>query len=300
MSTPTPTNILITLIFAGLALTLANSATMGMVGGNTLLRITAVTGVLIPISLLIFYISREFVGAPRSIFEQSMSFINKNFYIYGSFLCTLVVFQILGLTVLTTWCQGAMKKPCSPQGLIASEICPKTGSKNQFITCVQQEAVVVMKAASNDLRFASALVSNTFAGLAHAMNAARGVFNQIRTGVEGAFTKILNTVLASTLPAVRSGLHVKAMMGQMQAVLASVAYLLLAGLMSMKAAIGGFLQVSDTTVEILGSTLGIMLAVMFFAPWLAVPAAVIAGILAIVADPLILVSRMAKGLGIQW
>ena len=273
---------------------------MGMVGGNTLLRITAVTGVLIPISLLIFYISREFVEAPRSIFEQSMSFINKNFYIYGSFLCTLVVFQILGLTVLTTWCQGAMKKPCSPQGLIASEICPKTGSKNQFITCVQQEAVVVMKAASNDLRFASALVSNTFAGLAHAMNAARGVFNQIRTGVEGAFTKILNTVLASTLPAVRSGLHVKAMMGQMQAVLASVAYLLLAGLMSMKAAIGGFLQVSDTTVEILGSTLGIMLAVMFFAPWLAVPAAVIAGILAIVADPLILVSRMAKGLGIQW
>ena len=157
-----------------------------------------------------------------------------------------------------------------------------------------------MKAASNDLRFASALVSNTFAGLADAINAGRGVFNQIRTGVEGAFTKMLNSVLASTLPAVRSGLHVKAMMGQMQAVLASVAYLLLAGLMSMKAAIGGFLQVSDTTVEILGGTLAVMLAVMFFAPWLAVPAGIIAGILAIVADPLILVSRMAKGLGIQW
>lgn len=300
MSTATPTNILITIIFAGLALTLANTATMGMVGGNTLLRMTAVTGVLIPISVLIFYVSREFIDSPTSIFEQSMSFINKNFWLYGSILCTLVVFQILGLTVLTNWCQGAMKNPCSPQGLIASEICPQSGSKNQFTTCVQQEANVVMKAASNDLRFASALVSNTFAGLADAINAGRGVFNQIRTGVEGAFTKMLNSVLASTLPAVRSGLHVKAMMGQMQAVLASVAYLLLAGLMSMKAAIGGFLQVSDTTVEILGGTLAVMLAVMFFAPWLAVPAGIIAGILAIVADPLILVSRMAKGLGIQW
>ncbi len=294
------TNFFVVKKFALLSFILANAAALGIPAGQNLLRMAVITLILIPLTAIVYVISGKFTGIPQSQYEEGVQFLHNNFSVFASLLAIYITIQILGLTVLTNWCQGAMKKPCSPQGLIASEICPKTGSKNQFTTCVQQEAVVVMKAASNDLRFASALVSNTFAGLADAMNAARGVFNQIRTGVEGAFTNMLNSVLASTLPAVRSGLHVKAMMGQMQAVLASVAYLLLAGLMSMKAAIGGFLQVSDTTVEILGSTLGIMLAVMFFAPWLAVPAAVIAGILAIVADPLILVSRMAKGLGIQW
>ena len=300
MSTVGPINVLITLVFASLALALANTATQGLAGGSGIIHMAAVVGVLVPISLALMYLTKQFTGPPKSLFESSMSFIRENFWVYGSALTTLVAGQILGLTVLTGWCRNAMKDPCSPQGLIASEICPNTGSGHQFTTCVQNEAVEVMKEASNDLRFASSLVSNTFAGLADAMNAARGQFNQIRTGVEGAFTNMLNGVLASSLPALRSGLQLKGMMGQMQAVLASVAYLFLSGLMSMRATIGSFLQVSDTSVEILGGTLAVMLAVMFFAPWLAVPAAVIAGILAVVAEPLILVSDMAKGLGIQW
>ena len=300
MSTVAPTSILVTFVFASLALALANVATQGIAGGSQIGRMAAVVALLVPVSLLLLYLTKQFSGPPKSLFERAISFVGDNFWVYGSVLATLVAGQILGLTVLGGWCQNATKDPCSPQGLIASEICPNTGTGHQFTTCVQDEAVEVMKEASNDLRFASSLVSNSFAGLADAMNAARGQFNQIRTGVEGAFTSLLNGVLASSLPALRSGLQLKGMMGQMQAVLASVAYLFLSGLMSMRATIGGFLQVSDTSVEILGGTLAVMLAVMFFAPWLAVPAAVIAGILAIVAEPLILVSDMAKGLGIQW
>lgn len=300
MSTVGPTNILITLLFAGLALTLANTATRGLARESGIIRMAAVVGVLFPVSISLLYLTKQFNGPPKSLFEHAMRFIAENFWIYGSLLATLVAGQFLGLTALRGWCQNAMNDPCSPQGLIASDICPNTGTGHQLTTCVQQEAVGVMKHASNDLRFASSLVSNSFAGASDAVNAARGQFNQIRTGIDGALTSILNGVMASSLPALRSGLQLKGMMGQMQAVLASVAYLLLSGLMSMRATIGGFLQVSDTTVEILGSTLAVMLAVMFFAPWLAVPAAVIAGILAAVADPLILVSDMAKGLGIRW
>lgn len=288
------------MIYAFLSYSLANIFTISIPKEQQFLKLVVIILVLIPISGLVYYISSTINGEPQSLYEKGLRFINENFWVFSSLLATYLTLQIFVIIVLSKWCQKAMMNPCSPMGLIASDICSNNGNKNQFTTCIQQEAVGVMKLASNDLRFTSAIVSNTFAGISDAMNAVRGQFSQIRTGVEGALTNILNSTLASTLPAVKSGLQVKAMMGQMQAVLASIAYLFLAGLMSMKAAIGGFLQASDTTVEVLGGTLAVMLAVMFFSPWLAVPAGIIAGILAIVAEPLVLVSAMAKGLGIQW
>jgi hypothetical protein len=144
------------------------------------------------------------------------------------------------------------------------------------------------------------LITDSFAGLGDALNAGRELFNQIRKGVEGAVLEIVHRAVGAMTPAVQAGLSIKAMVGQLQGVLASIAYLLLAGLMAAKSFIGGFIQVSTTTVEILGATLAVMLAVMFFSPWMAIPAAVIAGILAAVAIPLELVTAMAKGLGISW
>ena len=292
-------NFLITIVFAFLVYSLASITALGMPVKGQVGRMATLALALIPFTALAYYISKSYEGEVTSKYELAMNFLNKNFQIFLIIVSILFISHNVAVLFLQKWCQRMSKKPCSVMAMMAREICQNAGGPG-FGGCAQAEAVNYAKHATSDLKFSAELVGDSFSGLGDAINDARYEFNQIRTGIDDAFTAMYQGIIGSMLPELSAALHVKAMMGQMQAVLATVAYLLLAGLMGVKAFIGGFLQVSDTTVEILGATLAVMLAVMFFSPWLAVPAGIIAGILAIVAEPLIVISRMARGLGIQW
>jgi flagellar biosynthesis protein FliQ len=237
--------------------------------------------------------------APMSGWQLAMAFVHTNPWLVLTVASAFFSIQVLVDRIGQKWCAHALKTPCTVTGMMAQEVCPNANGPG-FVGCVQDEAVKVTKAATTDLRYATDLVTDAFAGIGDALNAARDLFNQIRKGIEAVVGEIGQRLVSAMVPVVQSGLSLKAMVGQLQAVLATVAYLLLSGLMAAKSFIGAFIQVGDTTVGILGGTLAVMLAVMFFAPWMAIPAAVIAGVLAAVAIPLSLVTDMAKGLGISW
>ena len=253
-------------------------------------------------TILAFFMSAQDTAAgPEGLsgWQLAMHFIHTNVWMVLTVASGLFAAHILASRVWRRWCTVALKDPCSATGLMAQEVCPNSQGPG-FVGCVQQEAVAVTKAATTDLKYAMDLGLDALGGIGDAMSAAQSEFAQIRQGLEAAFASMSTRVLGAMLPAVRSGLSMKAMMGQMQAVMATMAYLLLAGLMSAKAFIGGFIQVSNTTVDILAATLAVFVAIMFFAPWMAIPAAVVGGTLAAVAIPLGVVTDMAKGLGISW
>lgn len=231
--------------------------------------------------------------------QLAMRFVHANIWLVLTVASGLYAAHVLATRVWRRWCNHALKTPCTAAGMMAQEVCPNAQGPG-FVGCVQEEAVVVTKAATADLRYATDLVTASFGGIGDALNAGRKMFDQIRTGIEAAVGEMLQRVLGAMVPAVRGGLSLKAMTGQLQGVLATTAYLLLAGLMGAKSFIGGFIQMGDTTVAALATTLAVLIVAMIFDPFLAIPAAVVGGILAAVSIPLALVTAMAKGLGISW
>ncbi len=285
----------------GLGVYSAASLTSRVIPGSA--RTIVLAPLIFAYSVLIFLLSRDnTTGVPEASltgWQMTMRFLNNNIWLVLTVASGFYMGHILAMRVWGRWCENALKTPCTAAGMMAQEICPNAQGPG-FVGCVQEEAVAVTKAATADLRFAMDLITDSFAGIGEALNASREMFDQIRNSIEKVITNMFNQVLGSMTPMVQATLSMKAMIGQMQAVMATIAYLLLAGLMGVKSFIGGFIQTGDTTVGILSVTLAIMLAVMFFSPWMAVPAAVIAGVLAAVAIPLELVTSMAKGLGISW
>jgi hypothetical protein len=236
---------------------------------------------------------------PMSGWQLAMAFVHTNAWLVLSVASAFFAIHVIIARIGEKWCTHALKTPCTVAGMMAQEMCPNAKGPG-FVGCVQDEAAKVTKSAMTDISYTTDLVTNAFAGIGDAQNAAREVFNQIRKGTEAVISEMGQKVVSAMIPAVQSGLSLKAIVGQMQAVLATVAYLMLTGLMAAKSFIGGFIQVGNTTVDVLAGTLAVFLAIMFFAPWMAVPAAIIAGILAAVAIPLSLVTDMAKDLGISW
>ena len=76
-------------MFASLALALANTATLGLAGGSQIGRMAAVVAVLVPVSLLLLYLTKQLSGPPKSLFERAISFVGHNFWVYGLVLCWL-------------------------------------------------------------------------------------------------------------------------------------------------------------------------------------------------------------------
>jgi hypothetical protein len=285
----------------GLGVYSASNLTSRIVPGNA--RQIVLAPLIFAYTLLAFLLSRDgSSGIPEASltgWQMAMRFLNGNIWFVLTIASGFYVGHVLAMRVWGRWCEHALKTPCTAAGMMAQEICPNAQGPG-FVGCVQEEAVAVTKAATADLRFVQDLVLDSFSGIGDALNAGRELFAQIRKGVETVVDNMYHQVIGSLTPVVQAGLSVRAMMGQMQAVLATMAYLLLAGLMGAKSFIGGFIQVGNTTVGILSATLAIMIAVMFFSPWMAIPAAVIAGVLAAVAIPLRMVTDMAHGLGISW
>lgn len=231
---------------------------------------------------------------PNSLWQQSLRFIHTNIWfvlmIASGFFAASVVATLAG----KKWCEHALKKPCTATGMMAQEICPDAQGPG-FVGCVQEEAVAVTKAATTDLNYAMDLTMDSFAGIGDALQAARMMFDQIRNGIESAISDMTRRVVGAMTPAVRSALGLKALIGQLEGVLTTMAFLVLSGIMTVKSFIGGSIQAGDTAVAALAVTAAILFATFEF-----VPAAIALGITIAVGIPLALISDLARDLGISW
>jgi len=273
----------------------ASSVPISTAGAGAAAREAVLAPLIFAYTALAFWATGGDVGDdPNSLWQQSLRFIHTNIWfvlmIASGFFAASVVATLAG----KRWCEHALRDPCSATGMMAQEICPDAQGPG-FVGCVQEEAVVVTKAVTTDLNYAMKLTMASFAGIGDAIQAARQLFAQIRNGIESAVSDMTRRVVGSMTPAVRSALGLKAMMGQLQGVLATMAFLVLSGIMTVKSFIGGSIQAGDTAVGALAITAAILFATFEF-----VPAAIALGITIAVGVPLAMISDLARDLGISW
>ena len=280
------------LVFAGAH---ASSVPISAAGASAATREGVMAPFIFAYTAIVFWATGGDIGNdPNSLWQQSLRFIHTNIWfvlmIASGFFAASVAVTMAG----KKWCEHALKKPCSATGMMAQEICPDAQGPG-FVGCVQEEAVAVTKAATKDLNYAMDLTMDSFAGIGDAIQAGRKMFDQIRNGIESAITDVIRRVVGAMTPAVRSALGLKALIGQLEGVLAAMAFLVLSGVMTVKSFIGGSIQAGDTAVGALAIT-----AVILFATFEFVPAAIALGITIAVGVPLALISDLARDLGISW
>lgn len=273
----------------------ASSVPVSTVGASAAAREGIMAPLIFAYTALAFWATGGDIGNdPNSLWQQSLKFIHTNIWlvlmIASGFFAASVVATMAG----KKWCKHALKKPCTAIGMMAQEICPDAQGPG-FVGCVQEEAVAATKAATTDLNYAMDLTTASFAGIGDAIQAGRMMFAQIRDGIENAISDMTRRVVGAMTPAVRSALGLKALIGQLEGVLTTMAFLVLSGIMTVKSFIGGSIQAGDTAVAALAITAAILFATFEF-----VPAAIALGITIAVAIPLALISDLARDLGISW
>lgn len=273
----------------------ASSVPISTAGAGVAVREGVMAPLIFAYTALAFWATGGDIGNdPNSLWQQSLRFIHNNIWfvlmIASSFFAASVVAMLAG----KKWCVHALKKPCTATGMMAQEICPDAQGPG-FVGCVQEETVAVTKAATTDLNYAINLTMDSFAGIGDAIDAARKLFDQIRNGIESAISDMVRRTVGAMTPAVRSALGLKALIAQLEGVLTTMTFLMLSGIMTVKSFIGGSIQAGDMAVAALAIT-----AIILFATFEFVPAAIALGITIAVAVPLALISDLARDLGISW
>jgi hypothetical protein len=219
----------------------------------------------------------------------------------GSLVLTIVIFIIAFIIFSYYYIQANIKplkanwseEKCKPYVLpFAGLINPPKGksafefTSENFNYCISSILKQVVGVSSLPLKYSMSLLTKLFGSLTEALQKLRGILNFIRQRMLNIFYDILNRIMNVVIQLRKVIVNMNIIFDKVKGVFMTVLYTLVAGYMTIKSALGAFLEIIIKIIIILAATA----IIMWLMPWTWGMAATLTAILALISVPFVATS----------